>query len=168
MQKSGKLNENKINSYLTITFTVEDRPPKKSDAKSCWGTKEANYVLRLREKALEARKKVNMNDCFRVPVKIELLVYAKNLTKRKNTDDYVSDLDTLIAGVLESLQPASDNPEIKISSIFNGRDEIGPKVPLMIEDDAQVIEIQAKKIESSNKRYTLTISSAEIELDRLG
>jgi hypothetical protein len=157
-----------MNSYPTITFTVEDRPPKKSDANSCWGSKEANYVLRLREKALEARTKAGMDGCFRCPVKIELLVYAKNLTNRKNTHDYVSDLDTLIAGILESLQPAANNPDIKINPIFDGRDEIGPKVPLIIEDDAQVVEIRAKKIESLSRRYILTISPTEIDHDELG
>jgi len=157
-----------MSSFPAITFTLEGRPPKKSDANSCWGSKEANYVFKLREKALEVRRKVGLDDCFHGPVKLELTVYAKNITNRKNTHNYVSDLNTLIAGILESLQPAANNPTIKINPIFNEREDIGPKVPLIIEDDAQVITIIAKKIESKIQRYSLTISPTEIERDELG
>ncbi len=140
----------------SIKFTVEGRPPKKSVG-SCWGNKEAEFVFKLREKALEARTKAGFFDCFNGPVKLELTVYAPNITERKDTNDYVSDLDTLIAGVMESIQPAPTNPEIKIDPIFLNRIDIGSNVPLIVKDDAQVVLIIAKKIENEKMYYEIMI-----------
>lgn len=140
----------------SIKFTVEGRPPKKSTG-SCWGNKEVEFVFKLREKALEARTKAHLSNCLDGPVKLELIVYAPNITKRKDTNDYVSDLDTLIAGVMESIQPAPDNPDIKIDQIFQTRKDIGSSVPLIVQDDAQVVSIIAKKIESDDIHYSVVV-----------
>ena len=87
-----------------IEFRVEGRPPKKSDANSLWSSKEAEYVLKLREKAFDALSESRMQKCFQGPVELELKVFAPNIMKLAH--DYVSDLDTMIAGVYESIQPA--------------------------------------------------------------
>lgn len=145
----------------SIKFTVEGRPPKKSVG-SCWGNKEAEFVFKLREKALDARTKEGFSDCFNGPVKLELTVYAPNITERKDTNDYVSDLDTLIAGVMESIQPAPTNPDIKIDPIFQDRTDIGSGVPLIVKDDAQVVSITAKKIENEKMYYEIMIEEEMI------
>jgi|SRR6185312_6538857 len=150
-----------MNYCHTISFTVKDRPPKKSTG-SCWGNKESKYVIKLREKALEARTESGLNSHLKGPVKLELTVYAENIQNRKDTSDYVGDLDTLIAGVLESLQAAPNNDKtIKINTFLKENKAIGYKIPLILEDDAQVVTILAKKIKSKTPYYIVSISSEE-------
>lgn len=150
-----------MNSGHTISFTVNGKPPKKSDG-SCWGNKEAKYVIKLRERALEARTEAGLDSCFKGPVKLELTVYAENVMNRSNTSDYLGDLDTLIAGVMESLQPAPTvNKEMKIHQILKEREDIGYKIPLILKDDSQVVTITAKKIPSRKSYYVISIWSEE-------
>jgi hypothetical protein len=49
-----------MKSNPIISFTVNGKPPKKSDG-SCWGNKEAKHVIKLREKALEARREAGLD-----------------------------------------------------------------------------------------------------------
>jgi len=138
-----------------IQFSVKGKPPKKTTEGSCWTSKEVSHVFKLRKSAFEKRKKINMTDCFHVPVKLELTVYDSNITQRKDSHDYVGDLDSIVAGVCESLQPA-DNQVISVPE-FDGCGEFGPKVPLILDDDAQVVEIIAKKIQDKNTHYSVII-----------
>ena len=138
-----------------INFTVECKPPKKSPPDSVWTSKEVKHVFELRKNAFEARQKINMNDYFHNPVKLELTVYDPNITQRKDHHDYVGDLDSIIAGVCESLQPADE--QVKKVPEFEGYEEFGPRIPLILEDDAQVVEIIAKKIQDKVPHYLVTI-----------
>lgn len=141
-----------------IKFTVEGKPPKKSTAESCWTSKEVNHVFELRKKALESRKKAGLNDCFTCPVRIILTVYAPNILHRKDRSDYVGDLDSIVGGVCESLRPADE--QVGHVPIFDGHDEIAPKIPLILEDDDQVKEIIADKVENKT-HYTVIIEPLE-------
>ena len=116
----------------------------------------------LREKALEARKKAGLEKYFEVPVKFTLTVFAPNITQRKDSEDYVGDLDSLVAGVLDSLQPPPEHPDFDINPIFKETDDIELKVPLIIEDDSQVIQITAKKV-STNKTSNESFYKVVIE-----
>lgn len=148
----------KINKFWTkkhtIKFTVEGRPPRKS-TKSCWSS-EGEYVLKLREKALEVLKKEEI-DHFSRPIRLELTVFDPDITSRKDRNDYHGDLDTLVAGVLDSLQPAPSNPDLGIDPILKSRKDIDPARALIIEDDSQVVSIVAKKVKSDDIHYSVLI-----------
>ena len=144
-----------------VTFEVKERPPRKGRNKSGWGKKyEADKILELRKKALEARKKVKLKDCFSCPVRLELNVFSKNITKIKDAHNYVGDLDAFVAGVCEALQPA---PKLaKISDIFNDHKTVAPNLPILFLDDSQVVEIIANKEPSDNDTsYTLKVEPLE-------
>lgn len=146
---------------MKIQFDVDDKPPKKiKGRKSCWSGKEAKNVLKLREKALAARTETGLDDCFHEKVKMKLTVYAPNIIYRKNTDDYIGDLDSLIGGILESIQPGPTktiNEDVDIDPILKDRKDVGPEIPLLVEDDAQVVQINAEKHEGTSIRYTVIV-----------
>ena len=144
-----------MNNKKCINFTVKCKPPKKSTADSVWTSKEVKHVFKLRKSAFEKRQKINMTDYFRNPVKLELTVYDLNITQRKDSHDYVGDLDSIVAGVCESLQPA--DKQVKEVPEFEEHEEFGPSVPLILGDDAQVVEIIAKKIQDKDTHYSVTI-----------
>ena len=145
-----------------IVFDVEGKPPKKSN----WGTDSADLVIKFREEALKARTKGGLSDYFHDSVKLNLIVYAPNIIdmnyKQTGDDDpkkFVGDLDSLVAGVCEYLQPAPTNPDLKINPILQEKKEIGPDVALIIKDDSQIIEINAKKILDDRLHYHVEIES---------
>jgi len=121
-------------------------------------------VIRFREEALKARTEAERSDCFHESVKLNLIVYAPNPTDmnyvQKGDDDpnrYVGDLDSLVAGVCEYLQPAPNNPDLKINPVLQEKKEIGPEVALIIENDSQIVEINAKKILGDRLHYSVEI-----------
>jgi len=143
-----------------ISFDVEGKPPKKSN----WGKEDANLVIKFREEALKARTKEKLDDCFYDSVKLNLIVYSPNITemnyKQTGDDDpkkFVGDLDSLVAGVCEYLQPAPNNPDRKINPILQEKKEIGPEVALIIKNDSQIVEINAKKILGDRLHYHVEI-----------
>ena len=145
-----------------ISFDVEGKPPKKSN----WGTEDADLVIKLREEALKARTEAKLSECFLEPVKLNLIVYAPNTLdmnyKQSGDDDpnrYVGDLDSLVAGVCEYLQPAPTNPELKINPILKEKKEVGPDVALIVKNDSQIVEINAKKIHDKTLHYHIEIES---------
>jgi len=145
-----------------ISFDVEGKPPKKSN----WGKEDANFVIKFREEALKARTKEGLSDCFYDSVKLNLIVYAPNITdmnyKQTGNDDpkkFVGDLDSLVAGVCEYLQPAPNNPDLKINPVLQEKKEIGPEVALIIANDSQIVEINAKKILDDRLHYHVEIES---------
>lgn len=147
-----------------IQFTVEGKPPRKSS----WGD-DANSILKLRLESLKARNRVGLASCFIGPVKLTLTMFAPNVTdmkyKQSGDDDprkYVGDLDSFVAGVCESLQPAPTNFDRKISKIFDDYPDIGPDIPLIVENDSQVTTIVAKKILSEKSYYTIKIEPDEM------
>ena len=92
---------------MNIDFTVDGKPPKKIKP-SLWSvnSNQTELVVKLRQKAFEASKKAGLNEPFHGPVKLTLSVYAPNILERKDRHDYLGDLDALIGGVFESLQPS--------------------------------------------------------------
>jgi len=145
---------------MKINFRVEGKPPKKSQ----WGTVDADLIVKLRESALIARKKSDFPEGYVGNVKLNLIVYAPNIANKdyKQTGDddpkkFIGDLDSLVAGVCEYLQPAPTNPDLEISSVFDGRDEIGPLISLIIKNDAQIVEINAKKELDETAHYYVEI-----------
>lgn len=135
-------------------FTVGGRPPRKYASESGWGKNEAKFILKLREAALDARKKAGLTECFSCPVRLDLTVYAPNITQTI-APDHIGDLDALIGGVCESLQAA--HPNAPINTIFKGKDEINPAIPLIVSNDSLIAIINAKKIKDDNVHYTVMI-----------
>jgi len=144
-----------------ISFDVKGKPPKKSQ----WGTDDAILVIKLREAALKARKDAGLFGCYHGHVKLSLVVYAPNIThmqyKPIGNDDpkkFIGDLDSFVAGVCEYLQRAVPQDEtFTPSSLFDAKPEIGPDVPLIIKNDSQIVEINAKKMFDENSHYYVEI-----------
>ena len=148
-----------------IEFTVEDKPPKKIKP-SLWSkkSKQTNLVIKLRQKAFEASKKKGLKDHFHGPVKLTLTVYDPNPLERKDRHDYLGDLDALVGGVFESLQPPP--PEInklEIHPLLKNSKEIGSHIPIIVSDDAQIATTVAKKRKNEKTFYTVIIEDDEPE-----
>ena len=136
--------------------------PKKSN----WGKKDANLIIKLREQVLQARKHAGFSDCFHGDVKLNLIIFAPNITdmKYKQTGDddpkrIVGDLDSLVADICEYLQPAPTDPTLTINPIFDGKNEIAPSIALIIENDSQIVKINAKKVFDEVLHYHVEIES---------
>ena len=95
-----------------IEFAVYGKPPKKTFTGSMWSEKsnQTELVKNLRQKAFEEIQKTKSKEPFHGPVKFTLTVYAPNIQYRKDRHDYLGDIDSLIGGVFEALQPAPTNP----------------------------------------------------------
>jgi len=151
----------KVKMKKRIVFDVDGKPPKKSQ----WGTDDANLVIKLREEALKARKDAGLFGCYHGHIKLSLVVYAPNIThmqyKPIGNDDpkkFIGDLDSFVAGVCEYLQRAVPQDEtFTPSSLFEAKPEIGPEVPLIIKNDSQIVEINAKKMLDENSHYYVEI-----------
>lgn len=68
-------------------------------------------------------------------------------------------MDSLVAGVCEYLQPAPTNPDLDIHSVFDGKDEIAPFIPLILKNDSQIVEINAKKELDDRLHYHVEVIS---------
>ena len=147
---------------MKISFDVYDKPPKKSN----WGTDDARLVVKLRESALNARENSGVHECYNGFVKLNLIVYAPNIAdmdyKQTGDDDpkkFIGDLDSLVAGVCEYLHkgPKKGENYFEPSSLFDDKPEIGPEVALIIGDDAQIVEINAKKEPDDTTHYHVEV-----------
>jgi len=144
---------------IQIKFTIDGKPPKK-EKPSLWSenSNQTQQVLDLRQKAYDSGKKVGLDEPFHGPVKLTLTVYDPNPLERKDRPDYLGDLDALIGGVFESLQPSP--PEInklKIHSSLKEKKEIRNDVALIIGDDAQITTTVSQKRKSDRTFYTVLI-----------
>lgn len=135
----------------SVKFTVDGRPPRKPG----WAIDEAVLILELRAKALEARTKAGLNDCFHHPVRLELTVFGPNIINKDDPQTYIGDIDSFLAGVCESLQAAKENAPLNL--IFSCRPDLNPSIPLIIENDSLVITAVARKIEDKTEHYTVLI-----------
>ncbi len=142
-----------------IEFTVNGKPPKKTKP-SLWSenSNQTQLVLDLRQKAYDYSKKVGQNVYLHGPVKLTLTVYDPNPIERKDRPDYLGDLDALIGGVFESLQPSPpENNNLKIHPLLKENKEIRHDVALIIADDAQITKTISQKRKHSRTFYTVLI-----------
>lgn len=149
---------------MMIKFTVNGKPPKKSKP-SLWSenSKQTQLVIDLRQEAYEASKKAELKDHFHGPVKLTLNVYDSNPLERKDRPDYLGDLDALIGGVFESLQPSPpENNNLIIHSRFKEKNEIRHDVALIVADDAQIATTIAQKRKNEKTFYNVTIEPDSI------
>lgn len=144
-----------------IEFSVNGKPPKKTIG-SMWAEKsnQTMQVVNLRQKAYEASKKAGFKH-LSGPVKLTLTVYAPNILERKGRHDYLGDLDALIGGVFEALQPAPDNPDLRIDPALKDAENISSDVPIIVSDDAQVTTAIGKKVRRDGEiSYDVVIEAA--------
>lgn len=145
---------------MRVRFTVKGLPPKKHGEKSMWARNdEAPRIASLREKALEARTKLGINDCFHSLVSLELRIFVP-----KSRLEPVGDLDNFITGVCDGLQTADSKVLPYLHKIFRepGREGIDPKQELLIENDSKVVSIIAKKIwldEDQGEYYDVVVET---------
>lgn len=139
-------------SKMRVEFSVRGRPPKKHGEKSMWARNdEVPFVISLREKALEARNKHEIKNCFHGLVSLELTVFVP-----KSQLESVGDLDSFITGVCDGLQAADPKVLPYLHKAFeepqlNG---IDPRHALLIENDSKVVCIIAKKVAVDTDRET--------------
>ena len=148
-----------------IEFSVDGKPPKKTHL-SLWSknSHQTQKVIDLRKAALKEINKKELDDYFHGPVKLTLTVYDPNPLERKNRHDYLGDLDGIVAGVFESLQPLP--PEInklEIDPKLKENKEISHDVALIVSDDAQISTAVAKKRENKKPSYTVVVEDDNTE-----
>ncbi len=142
-----------------IEFHVYGKPPKKTTG-SIWSVKstQTDLVINLRQKAFDASQEKGLKEPIQGPVRLELIVYASNILERKDRHDYLGDLDALVGGIFESLQPApKNNPELDIDPKLKNGGDIASDKPIIVSDDAQITSIVAKKIKNEKPSYTVII-----------
>jgi len=129
-----------VDTTHRIEFSVDGKPPKKTKP-SLWSknSKQTTLVINLRKAALKAYNKAKLDDYFYGPVKLTLMVYDPNPLERKNRHDYLGDLDALVGGVFESLQPSPpEKNKLKIHPLLKKNKKIRNDLPLIVADDAQI------------------------------
>ncbi len=145
-----------------IRFDVDDKPPKKSQ----WGKDDAKLIIKLREAALKARNDAGIEKPHTGHVKLNLTIYAPNIanlnyrqTGNEDPEKFVGDLDSFVAGVCDYLHkgPIDGENNFKTHPLFYDKHEIRPDVPLIINDDSQIIEINAKKESDDTIHYRVEV-----------
>lgn len=147
---------------MIIEFRVEGKPPKKDGSQSLWSERsnQAELVFKLREKAVETKKEIKMEDYFHGLVKIKISIFSPYITVQDH-HQHVGDLDNLVAGIFESIQPASNNETLRPNKIFDQNPDTAPHIPLLIEDDSQIVSLSAEKTKSDSSYYTVEIESLD-------
>jgi len=141
-----------------IQFTVNGKPPKKTKP-SLWSenSNQTQLVLDLRQKAYETSKEKGLEEEFHGPVKLTLTIYDSNPIIRKNKEDYLGDLDGLVGGVYDALQPSPPDEEnnFDVDPKFKEENGINHKNALIIGDDAQITTTvsRKRKINQNKKPY---------------
>lgn len=130
---------------MKVEFTVEDRPPRKYSGKSMYNKPgEVKYVVLLRKKAFEAREKLDLREPFHSHTALELTVFAP-----RDQLESMGDLDSFITGVCDGLQKAHPLALRHLDHELykeHGRERIDPENELLLDDDAKIVSITARKV----------------------
>ncbi len=143
----------KEDTKIRVEFTVMGTPPKKHGEKSMWARgDEAPRVASLRRKAFDARSQARLDGPFQSLVTLELEVFVP-----KSELESIGDLDNFITGVCDSLQAADPKVLPYLHKVFQEEvaKEATPEHPLLIQNDAKVVSITARKVvlEENQKVY---------------
>jgi len=143
---------------MKVQFRVEGRPPKGHTDRSMWSKqkdKEARLVGKLRQAALQAMRRAGQQGCFQSCIGLELILYVPRPEIEK-----VGDLDYFVTGVCDALQrPHPNVREIHPCILAQGN----LKTPLLIDNDAKVVSIRARKegIPGKRKHYRVVVREVE-------
>jgi len=128
--------------------------------KSCWSIrgKEWEYIYKLRECAFNAKKLAGVDGYLTTNAKISIIIHTPNLTKR-DEHEHIGDLDTFVAGIFEAIQPAPQNETLDIDEKLKNHPDFGSEIPVLIEDDSYITEVNAKKIKNDETFYEIEIEN---------
>ena len=148
---------------VEIAFCVKGHPPKKISEKSMWSIdNQAPLLIELRKQALEARNRSGIDE----PLKTRLSLELKLFGSEKELDE-MGDLDNLLSGVCDALQPKPNNPELVPSEIFNSPEleDISPEKAILFENDSNVYKLYAeKRISTLEKYYAVIVKPIEVNV----
>lgn len=123
---------------MKFHFKVQDLPPKKDGAQSMWGKPlEAKRLAALRQAALQVLKGHSpLQSNIKLTLKIHISVNNRS----------IGDLDTFVTGVCDGLMATSYGG--KLDPIWENEELEGiyPTETIAIDDDSQIVSIQAEKI----------------------
>ncbi len=145
---------------MKMRVEMDGRPPNKRKAKSIWRGPMAERVLNLRLAILEEKKKSGIRGPIKQRIRMMLNVYGPNIDNPKLPQTYVGDIDSLVAGICDSIRKADHNM-VRPSPAFEDHPEVGHDKPLLITDDSQVVRVAATKSESGRDRYVLVIEAED-------
>lgn len=125
-----------------IDLKVEGLPPKKDGANSMWGKPlEAQRIRALR---LAVAEQLHGAPPFvsNIQLRLECHVGASN-------SRITGDLDNFLTGICDALMAA--DRRVTVAGTFE--DHIRPSLPVGIVDDAQVVEIHARKVIADEQQH---------------
>lgn len=145
---------------VEIAFCVKGHPPKKISDKSMWSTdNQVPLLIELRKQALKARDQVGINTPLKTKLSLELKIFGSEQELYE-----IGDLDNLLSGVCDALQPKPNNPTLEVSELFNSPEfeEISPDKAILFDNDSNIYKIHAeKRITSLEKYYSVTLKPIE-------
>ena len=148
---------------VEITFCVKGHPPKKISEKSMWSTdSQAPLIIELRKQALEARRRAGLEE----PIKTKLSLELKLFGSEKELDE-IGDLDNILSGVCDALQPKPNNPELVPSEIYGSPEyeDISPEKVILFENDSNIYKLYAEKRTSKHEKYyAVTVKPIEVDV----
>ena len=155
---------------MKIKFDVDGKPPRKGD----WGETNVLRIVELRKKALDAREKINLTRAYDNAIKLNVVIYAPNILKKdgyKQNGNYdskrfVGDLDSYVDGICDHIHTTQKEKD-SLPDIFKVETNISPIIPLIINDDSQIVEISAKKEENKDLKYSVEIIFLDENLKEL-
>ena len=120
-------------------FSVSALPPKKDGANSMWGKPlEAKRLAALRQAALQA---LDGQPSLQNNIKLSLMLHLPVNNR------LIGDLDTFVTGICDGLMKRDPRSKLHEETWSNPEYRaINPDKVIAIEDDSQVISIQAEKI----------------------
>ena len=145
---------------MRITVRVQGKPPKKGSGKSIWSNEQqAERVMKLRTAAADMKEKSGVTEPLKPPISMRIDVRSPHITDRKDApDEYIGDLDSLVAGILDALRPADHNTTPH--EMFKRDKRVDPTRPIMFEDDAKITRITAEKRQGGYDEYSVTLEDS--------
>lgn len=146
---------------VEISFCVKGHPPKKISEKSMWSIdNQAPLIIELRKQALKARNRSGLDEPIKTKLSLELKLFGPELELEE-----IGDLDNLLSGVCDVLQPKPNNPELVPSEIFNSPEyeDVSPEKAILFENDSNIYKLYAEKRTSEyEKYYAVTVKPIEL------
>jgi len=139
---------------MKVSFQVKGLPPKKDGAQSMWGKhREAERLVALRQAALQA---LTGQPALQRNIKLTLKIHIPV------NDRSIGDLDTFVTGICDGLMATRYGGKLDPMWDNEKLESIHPTKTIAIDDDSQVVSIQAEKvIGSSDQQWYEVILEGE-------
>lgn len=127
-----------------------------------WSTEnQVPLIIELRKQALAARNLAGINEPLASQLSLELKLFGS----QKELDE-IGDLDSVLSGVCDALQPIPNNPTLDPSKLFDSPDltEISPEKAILFVNDSRLCKLIAEKRKTNrDKYYSVTIKPIKDE-----